>query len=91
MSTITAFELMTMTESQISEYDKTVRIFSPIGPCVSRGRLVRETSQFYVFHDRYEECEKRIAKRGRAHIEPCARCEDHPHTDYPDGYQDWGT
>jgi hypothetical protein len=77
--------------------DKIVREFSRCGPCLTLGRLMRETACFYVFDewhggDRYEG-EKRIRKRtpdhySGAHIEPCPSCRDHPKTQYPNGYMD---
>lgn len=77
--------------------DKIVREFSVAGPCLTLGKLKRETAQFYVFDewqrgDRYEG-EKRIRKRtpdrySAAHIEPCPSCRDHEKTQYPEGYMD---
>jgi hypothetical protein len=69
---------------------KTVREFNLAGPCIEIGRLVRETSKFYVYNDEFIpghffDQEKKIGKR-RTHIEPCKRCTDHPQTDYPNGY-----
>jgi hypothetical protein len=69
-----------------------VREFSPIGPCLTLGRLKKETAKFYVFDewqggDRYEG-EKRVSKTGRAHIVPCHSCRDHAKTQYPNGYMD---
>jgi hypothetical protein len=75
-----------------------VRDFSRAGPCITLGRLVRETPQFYVYNEwrggeTYEERESRVAKRlpGRysgTHVEPCSSCRDHPKTQYPNGYMD---
>jgi hypothetical protein len=75
-----------------------VREFSPVGPCLTLGRLVKETPQFYVFNkwrggESYAEGETRIRKRtaahySRAHIEPCHSCRDHAKTQYPNGYMD---
>lgn len=77
--------------------EKIVREFSPAGPCLTLGRLTKETPQFWCYEewkggDRYEGA-KRIAKRtetrySRAHIEPCQSCRDHPQTQYPRGYED---
>ena len=69
-----------------------VRRFSPCGPCLTEGLLVRETAKFYVFRewrggDRYEEKESRIAK-DRTHIKSCHSCRDHAQTSYPNGYMD---
>ena len=76
---------------------KIVREFSTVGPCLTRGRLVKETEQFYVYDewqggDRYEG-RKRIRKRSDAHyspahVEPCPSCRDHARTQYPHGYMD---
>lgn len=65
---------------------KTVREFSPAGPCLARGELIRETPRFYVFRDRWG-VEGRGAKH-KMHIEPCRACRDHPQTQYPNGYMD---
>lgn len=79
----------------------TVRKFSCAGPCLTQGRLVRETSKFYVYATGRGGLmgpdavmvEKKIAKPGSgmyspAHIVPCERCMDNPKTDYPHGYMD---
>lgn len=68
-----------------------VRRFSAVGPCLTEGKLLRETAKFYVYAewqgmDRFEG-EKRIAK-DRAHIEPCRCCRDHKATQYPNGHMD---
>ncbi len=66
-----------------------VREFSPVGPCLILGELVRETACYYVFRDRSENDVRRIAKKpGLVHLEPCVSCRDHPSTQYPDGYMD---
>jgi hypothetical protein len=78
--------------------DKIVREFSPAGPCLTLGRLVKETAQFYIFDkwlggDRYEG-RSRIRRKvegghySRAHVEACSSCRDHPKTQYPNGYMD---
>jgi hypothetical protein len=76
---------------------KIVREFSPAGPCLTLGRLVKETAQFWVYDewrggDRFEG-RKKVRKRteqrySRAHVEPCGSCRDHPKTSYPNGYTD---
>lgn len=66
----------------------TVRTFSPVGPCISRGELVRETAKFYVYRSKYDGTEKRVAKGWNAHVEPCHSCRDHAKTQYPHGYMD---
>lgn len=68
-----------------------VRKFSAAGPCLTLGKLSKETEKFYVYAewqggDRYEG-EHRVMK-GRVHIEPCHSCRDHEHTQYPNGYMD---
>lgn len=77
---------------------KIVREFSAAGPCLTTGKLVRETANFYVYlpwhgGDRYGPEEKRIARRrpghySAAHVEPCSCCRDHARTQYPNGYMD---
>jgi hypothetical protein len=77
---------------------KIVREFSAIGPCLTLGKLVRETEQFYVYlpwhgGDKYGPEEKRTAKRrpgnrSFAHVDPCHSCRDHADTQYPNGYMD---
>lgn len=72
----------------------TVREFSPCGPCIVLGDLVKETAQFYIFRDRFTGRDnQRIAKQtpsrwSRAHVIPCPSCRDHEKTQYPDGYMD---
>lgn len=77
---------------------KIVREFSRAGPCLTTGKLVRETRQFWVYlpwhgGDRYGPEEKRIAKRTQdrysaAHVEPCHSCCDHARTIYPNACMD---
>ena len=69
-----------------------VRRFSPCGPCLTEGKLVKSTARFYVYRewtgmDRFDGRERRVAKHS-AHIEPCCSCTDHPSTVYPHGYMD---
>lgn len=63
-----------------------VRVWSPCGPCLPKGELIRTTGKFYVYRDRHGD-ERRISCT-KAHVDPCKRCEDHPETDYPNGYMD---
>ena len=73
---------------------KFVRNFSPAGPCIVQGALIRETAKFYIFADRFEPGrERRLTKRTaehytRAHVESCPSCMDHARTQYPNGYMD---
>jgi hypothetical protein len=68
-----------------------VRTWSPCGPCITEGVLIRRTAKFYIFHKiRAAEPvggERRISC-SKAHVEPCTRCEDHENTVYPNGYMD---
>ena len=63
-----------------------VRVWSPCGPCLTKGELIRTTAKFHVYRDRHD-AERRIAC-DKAHIEPCRSCDDHPETHYPNGYMD---
>jgi len=70
-----------------------VREFSPCGPCLTLGALVRETAQFYCYADRADGTQRKIRKPtpgnwSKAHVEPCVSCRDHARTQYPHGYQD---
>ena len=75
-----------------------VREFSAAGPCLTLGRLVRTTAQFYVYNewkggDRYDAAERKVrirtpARYSGAHIVPCHGCRDHANTQYPNGYDD---
>jgi len=66
---------------------KCVRESTDCGPCISLGMLVRETARFFVYYEwlggkRYSGRERRISKTGRAHVDPCPACEDHPESLY---------
>lgn len=68
-----------------------VRVFSPCGPCLTQGELIRTTEKFYIYRqwrggNRFEG-ERRIS-RAKAHVEPCSCCRDHARTQYPNGYMD---
>lgn len=74
-----------------------VRAFSRCGPCLTLGKLVKETAKFYVYDewqggDKYEgrtKVKKELPGQwSRAHIEPCRSCRDHAQTQYPNGYMD---
>lgn len=66
-----------------------VRQFSPCGPCLTQGRLVRETAKFYVVEVDGADANVRMAKSGGGyHAEPCRSCLDHAQTSYPYGYMD---
>lgn len=74
-----------------------VREFSPCGPCLTLGKLTRQTAKFYCYEvwqggDTFAGS-KRVAKDlpgqySRAHIAPCPSCRDHAKTQYPNGYMD---
>lgn len=76
---------------------KFVRAFSAAGPCLTLGRLTKETAKFYCFEewrggDVYSGA-KKVAKPlpgkySGNHIEPCPSCRDHVKTQYPNGYED---
>ncbi len=63
-----------------------VRAFSPCGPCLIKGELIRATGKFSVYRDRHDD-ERRISCT-KAHVEPCRSCRDHAETCYPNGYMD---
>lgn len=77
-----------------------VRAFSPCGPCLTLGKLTKNTAQFHCYEewqggDRFEGAKKvrrdLRAQGGRysnAHTEPCPSCRDHVKTQYPNGYMD---
>ena len=73
---------------------KTVREFSPCGPCIEQGTLIKESAMFYCFADRFAPGKtRRLMKRtptrySSAHVEPCPSCRDHERTQYPHGYMD---
>jgi hypothetical protein len=81
----------------MTNQSKIVRAFSICGPCLTLGRLTKETAQFYCFDewqggDNYSGA-KRVAKERPGyyspnHIEPCPSCRDHAKTQYPNGYMD---
>ena len=76
----------------MSDVGKTLRQFSPAGPCLTViegcGPIIRETAHFWIVK-RPGAKEQRVSKHGhRAHTEPCRSCTDHPSTSYPHGYMD---
>lgn len=70
------------------EATKFVRRFSPVGPCLTLGELVKETKECYFYRCRYDDGVVRRISKSKAHVEPCRSCRDHDDTVYPDGYQD---
>ena len=85
-------------EHVVMESEPTIlRKFSPCGPCLTIGKLVRETAKFYMYRKWlgcsddgyvYETEERRIGKSSLVHTEPCRCCRDHADTSYPNGYMD---
>jgi hypothetical protein len=81
----------------MSTSTKIVRAFSSAGPCLTLGRLTKETANFFCFEewrggDVYVGA-KKVAKPlpGRwtsAHVDACPSCRDHAQTQYPNGYMD---
>jgi hypothetical protein len=68
---------------------KTVRRFSMAGPCITLGAYVKTTNKFLVYVARRTGEIKRISHaHDLAHVEPCSSCQDHPRTQYPNGYMD---
>jgi len=72
-----------------------VRQFSVVGPCLTLGRVYRETERYWFFQPINRPCgtPRRVMKCLPAHwsphhTEPCPSCVDHPHTQYRSGYQD---
>lgn len=78
--------------------DTIVREFSRAGPCITLGKLTKETPRFWIYATwkggtNYGPDEHRVSKQvpGRycpAHVTPCPSCTDHPKTQYPNGYMD---
>lgn len=73
----------------------TIRKFSPVGPCINQGELVRETAQFYVVKDRFDRDgglvrykKERPGHYSNYHKTACPSCRDHAQTQYPNGYED---
>ncbi len=75
----------------------TVREFSPAGPCLMLGALVKRTAKTITFTDRSDgtvqrrggwKVQERDGRRGYIHTEPCHSCRDHIKTQYPNGYMD---
>lgn len=66
-----------------------VRVFSRCGPCLRQYRHVRtnRTTVTVAFRNGSGYSLER-AYKGSVHEEPCPSCEDHPRTQYPDGYMD---
>lgn len=66
-----------------------VRVFSRCGPCLTQFRRVRtnRTTVTLGFKNGSGYSLDR-AYKGSVHEEPCPSCEDHPNTQYPDGYMD---
>lgn len=72
---------------------KTLREFSAAGPCLTLGRVVRETPNFWFYRKwrggpDFDPAQTRAGKIPGRHTDPCPSCRDHPRTQYPNGYQD---
>ena len=71
---------------------QTVREFSPAGPCLMLGELVRKTAKTLTYIGRADNVTQRRGGRkvetNYIHTEPCISCRDHPQTQYPEGYMD---
>lgn len=78
---------------------QTVRKFSMAGPCITLGKLIRETPRFYCYQPRFsgyfasnepDMAEKKVGKDKyqMVHVIPCVSCRDHASTQYPNGYED---
>lgn len=65
----------------------TLREFSPAGPCITLGEVVKETAKTWQVRDRHG-AHVRYGKNDHRHTEPCVSCRDHARTQYPDGYMD---
>jgi hypothetical protein len=69
-----------------------LREFSPCGPCLDLGEVVRITPKGVAYRDRSGRLQRRGGRAwkpdgtGRLHTTPCHSCMDHPHTQYPNGY-----
>jgi len=68
---------------------KPVRVFSSCGPCLNYYRMVRENKTTFtvVFKNGSGYSLERYSK-GLVHESPCLSCQNHPETQYPDGYMD---
>jgi hypothetical protein len=79
---------------------KILRTSNLAGPCAEEGTIIGETKSFYLVQgDKpWERGKPRRFRKdgigkfsrsngGTPHIEPCKRCEDHPETSYPNGYE----
>jgi len=66
-----------------------VRVWSPVGPCLTFYRLWKENKKTYtlVFWNGDRPAYERVPKF-KVHTEPCTSCTDHPQTMYPNGYMD---
>lgn len=69
-----------------------VGMFSPYGPCLALGKLVRSTARFHVFTDwrgtrDFTGRERRMSSE-RVHLVPCPSCRDQRQTQFPSGYMD---
>jgi hypothetical protein len=67
-----------------------VREHNSAGPCIVLGTVTKETADFYFYRRSPDTPERRVAKLrrhgGSIHAKPCKRCEDHPQTEYPNGF-----
>ena len=86
----------------IDTMTKTVREFSPIGPCLTLGEFVKRTPKFIFYIERHTGYDgppeiRRVggwkvnrdnSRGGYIHTEPCHSCRDHAETQYPNGYMD---
>ncbi len=79
---------MTITHAEF-ETLQPVRVFSMVGPCLTYYRLVkRNTISCTLAFRNGTGISIEHEPRGRVHPAPCPSCRDHPHSHYPNGYED---
>lgn len=73
---------------------KWLREFSPVGPCITLGKVLRITPKGVTYIDSHGRAKRRGGRAwkedgsGLLHIQPCRSCADHTNSQYPHGYMD---
>jgi hypothetical protein len=69
----------------------TLRELNWAGPCIDVGTVVKQNDKWWWVDNGQSRLTRKsktsIDGRYSLHTDPCARCMDHPNTNYPRGYE----